>query len=84
MNCLEPAVDYGLYDIATGERLDDVPAIRNGQRNLEPAVMPFQDGSWKVSDLQGQVDFACSSRVSSWRAQPMTLFGGSDLGHVAA
>ncbi|MEX1004166.1 MAG: hypothetical protein WD156_02200, partial [Acidimicrobiia bacterium] len=59
LNCLEPAVDYGLYDVATGERLDDVPAVRNGQRNLESAVMTFEDGLWKVSDLQGQVDFAC-------------------------
>jgi len=59
LNCLEPAVDYGLYDIDTGERLDDVPAVRDGQRNLESAVMTLEDGLWKVSDLQGQVDFAC-------------------------
>jgi hypothetical protein len=59
LSCLEPSPDYGLYDIDTGERLDDVPAVRTGQRNLESAVMILEDGLWKVSDLQGQVDFAC-------------------------
>jgi len=59
LSCLEPSPDYGLYDIDTGERLDDVPAVRDGQRNLESAVMILEDGRWKVSDLQGQVDFAC-------------------------
>jgi len=59
LSCLEPAADYGLYDIDTGERLSDVPAVRDGKRNLESAVMILEDGFWKVSDLQGQVDFAC-------------------------
>ena len=59
LSCLEPAVDYGLYDVDTDERLDDVAPVRDGQRNLESAVMIFEDGLWKVSDLQGQVDFAC-------------------------
>ncbi len=59
LSCLEPAMDYGVYDLESGERLDDVPAVREGQRNLESAVMVFEDGRWKVSDLQGQVDFAC-------------------------
>jgi hypothetical protein len=59
LSCLEPAAEYGLYDIASGERLDDVPAVRNGQRNLESAVMVLEGDLWKVSDLQGQVDFAC-------------------------
>jgi hypothetical protein len=59
LSCLEPAVDYGLYDADTDERLDDVAPVRDGQTNLESAVMIFEDGLWKVSDLQGQVDFAC-------------------------
>ena len=59
LSCLEPATEYGLYDIDTGDRLDDVPPVRDGQRNLESAVMVFENGRWKVSDLQGQVDFAC-------------------------
>ena len=59
LSCLEPASDYGAYDIDSGERLDDVPAVRNGQRNLESAVMVLEGDHWKVSDLQGQVDFAC-------------------------
>ncbi len=59
LSCLEPASDYGVYDIESGVRLDDVPAVRTGQRNLESAVMVLEDDLWKVSDLQGQVDFAC-------------------------
>ena len=59
LNCLEPAFDYGVYEIDSGERVDDVPAVRNGQRNLESAVMVLEGGHWKVSDLQGQVDFTC-------------------------
>ena len=59
LSCLEPSVDYGLFDVATDERLNDVPAVRDGQRNLESAVMVLEGGLWKVSDLQGQVDFAC-------------------------
>ena len=59
LSCLQPDPDYGLYDLATGERLDDVPPVREGQTNLESAVMVLEDGVWKVSDFQGQVDFAC-------------------------
>jgi len=59
LSCLEPDPDYGLYDLGSGERLDDVPSVREGQRDLQSAVMVFEDGGWKVSDLQGQVDFAC-------------------------
>ena len=59
LDCFEPAPDYGVYDIDSGERVDDVSAVRNGQRNLESAVMVLEGGHWKVSDLQGQVDFAC-------------------------
>jgi hypothetical protein len=59
LSCLEPDPDYGLYDLETGERLPDEPPVRQGQRDLESAVMVYEDGEWKVSDLQGQVDFAC-------------------------
>lgn len=59
LSCLEPDPQFGLYDVDSGERLDDVPAVRSGQTNLESAVMVFEGGRWKVSDLQGQVDFAC-------------------------
>jgi hypothetical protein len=59
LSCLEPDPDYGIYDPDSGERLGDVPPVRAGQRNLESAVMVLDDGHWKVSDLQGQVDFAC-------------------------
>jgi hypothetical protein len=59
LDCLEPALDFGLYDLATKERLPDEPPIREGQRNLRSAVMVLEGGVWKVSDLQGQVDFSC-------------------------
>lgn len=60
LSCLEPDPDYGLYDLATGTRLGDVPPVREGQRNLESTVMVLDGDQWKVSDLQGQVDFACA------------------------
>lgn len=59
LSCSEPDPDYGLYDMETGERLPDEPSVREGQRDLQSAVMVLEDGLWKVSDLQGQVDFAC-------------------------
>ena len=59
LDCFEPSLDFGLYDIETGERLSDEPPVREGQRNLRSAVMVLIEGAWKVSDLQGQVDFAC-------------------------
>ena len=59
LGCLEPDPDYGLYDLATGDRLPDEPPPKEGQRDLESAVLVLKDGEWKVSDLQGQVDFAC-------------------------
>lgn len=58
-SCMEADPDYGLYDLDTGERLTDEPSVREGQRDLESAVMVFEGGLWKVADLQGQVDFAC-------------------------
>ena len=59
LSCSEPDPAYGIYDIDSGERLPDEPAVRDGQRDLQSAVMVLDDGLWKVSDLQGQVDFAC-------------------------
>jgi hypothetical protein len=59
LSCLEPDPQYGLYDLDTGARLPDEPPPEPGQRDLESAVMVFDGGRWKVSDLQGQVDFAC-------------------------
>jgi len=59
LSCLEPDPAYGLYDLSSGERLDTVPLVREGQRDIQSAVMVFEDGKWKVSDLQGQVNFAC-------------------------
>ncbi len=59
LSCSEPASDYGVYDIDSGERLPDEPPVREGQRDLQSAVMVIEGDLWKVSDLQGQVDFAC-------------------------
>ena len=59
LSCLEPDPEYGLYDLETGERLSNEPPVKEDQTDLESAVMVFEDGRWKVSDLQGQVDFSC-------------------------
>jgi len=44
LSCLEPNPDYGLYDLDTGERLPDEQPVREGQRDLESAVMVLEDG----------------------------------------
>jgi hypothetical protein len=59
LSCSEPDPDFGLYDTDTGERLPDEPPVQDGQRDLQSAVMVLDGGLWKVSDLQGQVDFEC-------------------------
>lgn len=59
LSCLEPDPDYGLYDLQTGVRLPDEQPVRAGQRDLESGVIVLEDDLWKVSDLQGQVDFEC-------------------------
>jgi hypothetical protein len=59
LSCLEPDPHYGLYDLATGDRFPDEQPPKEGQRDLESAAMVLEDGKWKVSDLQGQVDYAC-------------------------
>jgi len=56
LSCNQPNPDFGLYDVVTGERLPDEPLIREGQRDLQSAVMILEGGNWKVSDLQGQVE----------------------------
>lgn len=64
-DCHEPGTEDGLYDLATGERLPDEPEVEPGQRNLRSAVMVFEDGQWKASDFQGQVDFECEFAPTS-------------------
>jgi hypothetical protein len=59
LDCYEPGLADGLYDLDTGERLPDEPTVREGQRNFRSAVMVLENGKWKSSDFQGQVDFAC-------------------------
>jgi hypothetical protein len=59
LDCFEPALGFGLYDLETGERIPGDTPVRDGQRNLRSAVMVLEDDLWKVSDLQGQVDFSC-------------------------
>ncbi len=59
LSCSEPDPNFGLYALASGDRLPDEAAVREGQRDLQSAVMVLEDGTWKVADLQGQVDFEC-------------------------
>lgn len=59
LDCTEPSLTDGVYDLDSGERLPDEPPVQEGQRDLRSAVMVFSDGKWKVSDFQGQVDYEC-------------------------
>lgn len=61
LDCSEQDPGRGLFVIETGERLDDIPAVRDGQLDLTSAVMVLEDGAWKVSDVQGQADVSCDT-----------------------
>jgi len=59
LDCMLQDPGRGLFVVATGERLGDIPAVAQGQRDLTSAVMILDDGAWKVSDIQGQADVSC-------------------------
>lgn len=59
LDCMAQDPTRGLYEVATGERLGDIPPIVEGQLDLTSAVMVLEDGVWKVSDVQGQADVSC-------------------------
>ena len=39
LDCVDQDTGRGLFDAATGERLPDVPVVRDGQRDLTSAVV---------------------------------------------
>ncbi|MCP3858925.1 MAG: hypothetical protein GY704_04675, partial [Phycisphaeraceae bacterium] len=59
LDCSDQDPGRGLFVVETGERLSDIPAVRDGQRDLTSAVMLLENGVWKVSDVQGQADVSC-------------------------
>lgn len=59
LDCSEQDPGRGLFDAESGDRLSDIPAVREGQLDLTSAVMVLEDGVWKVSDVQGQADVSC-------------------------
>lgn len=61
LDCSVQDVGRGLFDGATGDRLPDIPTVSEGQTDLTSAVMILEDGTWKVSDVQGQADVSCDA-----------------------
>ena len=61
LDCSIQDVGRGLFDGATGDRLPDIPTVSEGQTDLTSAVMILEDGTWKVSDVQGQADVSCDA-----------------------
>ena len=59
----------GLFDIETSERLDGVPPVVEGQRDVKRVTMRLVDGVWKVDDIQGQENRACEHAPTT-RALP--------------
>ena len=51
--------ERGLFDIETGERLDGIAPIVEGQKDVKRVTMRLVDGVWKVEDVQGQENRAC-------------------------
>jgi hypothetical protein len=60
----------GIFDRGSGVRAPDVDPIAPGQRDLTSAVMRLEGGSWKVSDVQGQVGVTCDFSPTT-RALPI-------------
>ncbi|MDH3571621.1 MAG: hypothetical protein OER89_15730, partial [Gemmatimonadota bacterium] len=59
VDCQLTDPERGLFVTATGERLPDVAPIVPGQRDARQVTLLLEDGRWKVSDRQAQVDFEC-------------------------
>ena len=64
LDCQEQDPERGVYD-AAGNRLNDVPPIDPGQRDVLSAVMILEDGKWKVEDIQGQTKVECQEAPTS-------------------
>jgi hypothetical protein len=58
-DCVDQDPGRGLFVIESGERLDDVAPIEEGQRDFLSAVVVFEEGRWKVSDVQDRAKTAC-------------------------
>jgi hypothetical protein len=59
LDCHDQDPERGVFDLETGERLDDIAPIDEGQRDLHSAVMLLEGGRWKVSDVQGRSKVDC-------------------------
>ena len=67
--------EYGVYEIATGERTDDEPPVTPGRRDAASSTMLLEDGRWKIEDTQIESDFACEFD-SAGIAVPVIDVGG--------
>jgi hypothetical protein len=59
LDCQLADPDTGLFKRDSGAREPDVDPVSPGQRDLDSAVMRMESGTWKVSDVQGQVGVTC-------------------------
>lgn len=59
-DCHEAHPDYGLYDLETGERLDEIPPVEPGQLNLTSVdLVRTEDAAWKVTEAATLRDANC-------------------------
>ncbi len=61
LDCMIQDPERGVFELATGNRTDDIAPVAEGQRDLRSTVMVMEDGSWKVSDVQGQANVRCDT-----------------------
>ena len=70
VDCQTPNPDFGLYDLDTGQRLDNIAPTRSGQRDLRETVMVFEGNRWKISEIRGDTDSNCGTDL---RVRYLTL-----------
>ncbi|MGH1494200.1 MAG: hypothetical protein ACRBK7_33220 [Acidimicrobiales bacterium] len=69
-DCQEADPLRGVYDIATGDRTDLIPPITPGQFDAIQATLLFEEGRWKISDIQAQRDNDCQGGEPPKTIQP--------------
>jgi len=65
IDCFPTNPELGVYDAGTGERTDLIPPIAPGQIDLLQSTLLFEDGVWRVSDVQENRGTTCEPAPSS-------------------
>lgn len=60
-DCTEQVAEFGVYDLETGERLDDeIAPVEDGQVDLQSVNLVLEDDIWKVEEQGVLLDSNCN------------------------